>query len=280
MIVYPTLVQGSSAHFDIIEKLKLADANNHDTIILARGGGSIEDLWAFNEEELARVIFDLKTPIVSGVGHEIDFTISDFVSDLRAPTPTAAAEITTPNIIDVKLLINNLNNSIIEKTYNIINISQQKLDYYTNKPVYLHPNLLLLDYKEKLSMYSKNLNTFKDIQLNKINNFNNLKNNFIKNINEFIYNENIRLNNLNNTLNNSIKNYNKDIRNNFVKQLELMQSYSPINTLKRGYSMIEVNNKVVSSIQDLQVNDSVNISLKDGKVKAKIVEKEIYNGEF
>lgn len=99
MFLYSTKVQGDTADIEIIDKLSIADKNNHDVLILARGGGSLEDLWCFNSEKLAYAIFNLKTPIVSGVGHQTDFTISDFVSDYRAETPTAAAEKIVPDLI-------------------------------------------------------------------------------------------------------------------------------------------------------------------------------------
>ena len=95
--LYSSLVQGDKAAEEMIKGLIALDSLELDTLILARGGGSIEDLFAFNDEELARVIFALKTPIITGIGHEIDFTIADFVGDLRAPTPSVAAELATPN---------------------------------------------------------------------------------------------------------------------------------------------------------------------------------------
>ena len=98
ILLYDTIVQGENAHKRIIKALQAADKSNRcDVIILARGGGSIEDLWAFNEEELARVIFNCKTPIISSIGHETDTTIADFVADVRAPTPSAAAVSATPD---------------------------------------------------------------------------------------------------------------------------------------------------------------------------------------
>jgi len=100
--VYSTLVQGDNSVQDIVRNIKLADEENNDVIILGRGGGSIEDLWSFNTEEVIRAIFNCKTPIVTGIGHETDTTLADFVSDRRASTPTAAAELVTPNIDDIK----------------------------------------------------------------------------------------------------------------------------------------------------------------------------------
>ena len=97
-ILFPSLVQGENASVDIVKKLKIANTYDLDVIILGRGGGSIEDLWPFNEEIVAREIFASRIPIISAVGHEVDFTIADFVADLRAPTPTGAAEMARPHL--------------------------------------------------------------------------------------------------------------------------------------------------------------------------------------
>ena len=107
--LFPALVQGESAKEDIVRQIKRADEYNLDTLIVGRGGGSIEDLWAFNEEIVARAIFECKTPVISAVGHEIDFTIADFVADLRAPTPTGAAEMAVPQLADIAKYLNQVN---------------------------------------------------------------------------------------------------------------------------------------------------------------------------
>ncbi len=273
--VYTSLVQGNTAHLDIIDKLLIADKANHDAIILARGGGSIEDLWAFNEEDLARVIFALKTPIVSGVGHEIDFTISDFVSDLRAPTPTAAAELITPNIVDVKVSFNNLKNTFIDKMQYKVNNSNQLLYTYASKPIYLHPELLVNKYTKLLDTYNSTLLNYKDKQLREIKHFKDLSNNLMSKLNKTITNEKIKVNNLNNELNNNINKYQESIRNKFASQLNLLDSYSPINTLKRGYSLVSMDNKVISKIDDINIESTIEIKMQDGSLKAKVLEKEI-----
>ena len=101
VILFPTLVQGEFAAPNIVKQIEVADTYNCDVLIVGRGGGSIEDLWAFNEEIVARAIYNAETPIISAVGHEPDFTIADFVADLRAPTPTGAAEMAVPTIMDI-----------------------------------------------------------------------------------------------------------------------------------------------------------------------------------
>jgi len=108
-ILFPSLVQGELAAPNIVSQIELADTYDLDLLIVGRGGGSIEDLWAFNEEIVARAIYKAKTPIISAVGHEIDFTIADFVADLRAPTPTGAAEMAVPNMEDISIILKQLN---------------------------------------------------------------------------------------------------------------------------------------------------------------------------
>lgn len=121
IIIFPCLVQGDGAKEDIVKNLTLASDYDLDVIILGRGGGSIEDLWAFNEEIVAEAIYNSKIPIISAVGHEIDFTISDYVADLRAPTPTAAAELAVPNNIELISYIKQLE---LRNNKSIINLSK------------------------------------------------------------------------------------------------------------------------------------------------------------
>lgn len=150
-ILFPSLVQGDGAKNDIIRQIKRAQQYDLDVLIVGRGGGSIEDLWPFNEEEVARAIYECSIPIISAVGHEVDFTISDFVADLRAPTPTAAAEMAVPNMIDIinyisqvkirlnqtmkkridfnKILLEKLVNSyVLKKPMAMYEVKEQKLD--------------------------------------------------------------------------------------------------------------------------------------------------------
>ena len=142
--LFPTLVQGEDAAKNIVEMISLANTfDDIDTIILGRGGGSIEDLWAFNEEVVARAIYNSRIPIISGVGHEIDFTISDFVADMRAPTPTGAALMATPDIEEVKRYFTSskdrINNAIINKLYSLNELLKKyKSNYILNNPMRLY----------------------------------------------------------------------------------------------------------------------------------------------
>ena len=128
--VYPTTVQGESAASDIITSLKKADEGHHDTILLIRGGGSVEDLYVFNNESIARTIFSMNTPVVTGIGHEIDFTIADCVADLRAPTPSAAAEVSVPDIKDIMTYLMEAETTLSSRMKNIIDSYSEKAERY------------------------------------------------------------------------------------------------------------------------------------------------------
>lgn len=127
--LYPVLVQGERSADKLLEGIEFFnDKKNVDTIIIGRGGGSIEELWSFNEEKVARAIFDSEIPIISAVGHETDFTICDFVCDMRAPTPSAAAEIATPNLKDLIIFQNNILRTMERNINNIIIYNKQRLN--------------------------------------------------------------------------------------------------------------------------------------------------------
>ena len=141
VIVFPSLVQGENAKEDIVRNIELANTYPLDVLIVGRGGGSIEDLWPFNEEIVARAIFKSEIPIISAVGHEIDFTIADYVADLRAPTPTGAAEMAVPNITDLINMLSNYKVRINEALTNKINYKRLYLDslknhYILNNPIF------------------------------------------------------------------------------------------------------------------------------------------------
>ena len=177
IILFPSLVQGESAKEDIVKNISLADNYNLDVIILGRGGGSIEDLWAFNEEIVADAIYNAKTPIISAVGHEIDFTISDFVADLRAATPTAAAELAVPNTIDLINNINNLNLRAAKAIKNILDSNKKTINNILNSYILKNPSNLYEVKMQKLDNLIEKLNYYTcNIIQNKNNKFINILN--------------------------------------------------------------------------------------------------------
>lgn len=150
LILYPALVQGEGAADSIVKGIQTLDAYGVDVMIVGRGGGSIEDLWAFNEEKVARAIFEAKTPIISAVGHETDTTIADFAADLRAPTPSAAAELA---VADIRLLLDNLTGfrqKLRRSMDNRLQVMEQNLKYYRTKLELLSPQGRIREMRTRL----------------------------------------------------------------------------------------------------------------------------------
>lgn len=252
VILFPSLVQGKEAAGDIVKNIKLADTYNLDTLIVGRGGGSIEDLWAFNEEIVARAVYEANTPIISAVGHEIDFTIADFVADIRAATPTGAAEIAVPNKEDLLKIINQYeirSNKVINNKVNYFKdiLNRIKQSYILSNPmsVYEVKEQILSNMIEKVnSIILSTLNTNK-LKIESI------KSSFIfESPNKIYENKYIKYNNL----------------------LEKLEVLNPLNTLKRGYSITKVNDKVLTSIKNVKINDEATIKINDGILKTKVVE--------
>ena len=220
-----------------------------DVLIVGRGGGSIEDLWCFNEEIVARAIYELDTPVISAVGHEIDFTISDFVADLRAPTPTGAAEMAVPDIRDIVKLLNQIDIRLLNSTQNIINMRKEVLNKLDNAYVLKNP----------LAIYEIKGQKFDNLFDRLINSFNN----------KITTNKN-RIELLDNRLANTITINLKNNKNDFSKLLSKLEVLNPLLTIKRGYSIIRKDNKVVSSIKDVKAKDNLELELKDGKINVEV----------
>lgn len=153
IILYPALVQGDGAADSIVQGIRMLDGAGVDTIIVGRGGGSIEDLWAFNEEKVARAIFECRTPIISAVGHETDFTIADFAADLRAPTPSAAAELAVDDFAQVMYTLDNYRERFRRDMRERIEYQKVRLEQYKLRLKYLSPESRLRDNRQILADY-------------------------------------------------------------------------------------------------------------------------------
>ncbi len=157
IIIYPATVQGADAHKSIVAGIEYFNENKVDVMIVGRGGGSIEDLWCFNEEEVARAIFKSSVPVVSAVGHETDYTISDFVADLRAPTPSAAAELCVPHLKDVIGFIETSRSRMYLSLNKNIDLYKNKLDTLKNSNVFIYPKRMLERYEQDIVSRSATL---------------------------------------------------------------------------------------------------------------------------
>ena len=249
-ILFPALVQGDLAKESIVKQIEEANdpKYNLDTLIVGRGGGSIEDLWAFNEEIVARAIYNSRVPIISAVGHEIDFTIADFVADLRAPTPTGAAEMAVPNLAD---LLNTIGQYKIRLNNNITNnISYLKdmLKKLSTSYVLSNPLATFEIREQKLDEIIIRLNT------NLLHKLDVDKNRFesIKTKRVLLHPEDMLI-----KYNNSMELV--------INKLELL---NPLNVLKKGYSVTKINDKPLKTIKDVKAKDKLNIKIIDGEIDA------------
>lgn len=251
VILFPSLVQGEKASQNIVYQIKNADKFDLDTLIVGRGGGSIEDLWSFNEEIVARAIYECETPVISAVGHEIDFTISDFVADLRAATPTAAAEIAVPPYVEIKNGVNQLDSRANFAINKILDENKNKLDNIISKRLFTSPGEI---YAPKEMMLDGIINRLQhsseSVIMKNQNRLNLVKNsNLFKNPQEIIKNQ----------------------KENYLLQLSKLEILNPLNTLKRGYTLAKSDGKVISSAKQLKSGDNLEVEFDDGNVNTKVI---------
>lgn len=264
--IYPVPVQGRDAYKYIVETLSQIDQLGYSTILLVRGGGSIEDLWNFNEEALARCIYDLKTPIITGVGHETDFTLVDYVSDLRAPTPTAAAVAAVPS---QKELLSHLENKIMQLSNvmrKTIYLEKQKLEKYTHSYVFTDPSRIFEIKFMKLDSVHLKLNNYK-IRIKQKSHYEMHKkaiqlNTLIKQ-KQLIETKNIS--NKQELLKNCFENYLKNKKTSFSYCIEKLDLLSPLKTLQRGYIISKKNDSIIKSVKDLHTDDTITLVYADGE---------------
>ncbi len=277
LVLYPTLVQGDGAKIDIVNNIIKANTQKIvDVLIVGRGGGSIEDLWAFNEKEVVEAIFQSKIPVISAVGHETDFTLSDFVSDLRAPTPTAGAELATPDIAILKKELNNYQEVIKNYLNNIIKVKQTLLAYLDERLSLRHPLKNILDHKK----YYNKLND--DLTKNYLWKIESKQQQFLQVNNSF---SKIKLENILSDKRNKLKEKEEILERHFSnlvntnKQklsliLNSLENLNPLKLMSQGYSISLINQTRLTSIDNIQTDDILETYLKDGKLFSKVVKKE------
>lgn len=257
-ILFPALVQGTGAKESVVKKLNKAQEYDLDVIICGRGGGSIEDLWAFNEEIVARAIYNSKIPVISAVGHEIDFTIADYVADLRAPTPTGAAEMAVPNLVDLKSLIDQYKIRGNEAVTNIIKKNRIKLESLQNSFVLKNPLSLYEIKEQKLDSYIDYLNQYMTNKLN-----------HAKLMYEKVINNKILI---------SPQSMFDKKKHQYELLLKTVEVLNPMKLLSSGYSIVKSNGKVIKNSHDVNLEDVVDIELSEGKLKCSVIGKEDKNG--
>lgn len=230
LVVVPALVQGSMAGDDIVRAIKAVNSwGKADVIILGRGGGSIEDLWAFNEEKVARAVFESDIPIISAVGHETDFTITDFIADLRASTPSAAAELAVPEI-------KNMNEKLVMINNKLDNAFDKKLTDFKNRYY--------------LAVTSAGFKRFP----------------------QKIYENQIYVEKLSKSLDKAISFKKDSFKNRFFRANDKLEAVSPVNILKKGYSLVyDEKNQVIKSNSAVKNGDKIKIVMNEGQIQAQVI---------
>ena len=252
IILFPSLVQGNLAANNIVRQIFVADNEFElDTLIVGRGGGSIEDLWAFNERIVAKAILVCKTPVISAVGHEIDWTIADYVADKRAATPTAAAEIAVPDIREISSKVDDFNSRANNVMAKQLNDNLDKFERIKNRPLFKNPYMIHerkvmdLDFiKGRLVSSSREMIHSNQMRLSKV-----------KNSNVFRDPQSI-LDEKTNTLS---------------RNIDKLKVLNPLLTIQRGYAVARSKGRVVSHAKDLNKDDEVELRFKDGKVNTRVL---------
>ena len=252
IILFPSLVQGNLAANNIVRQIFVADKEfDLDTLIVGRGGGSIEDLWAFNERIVAKAILACETPVISAVGHEIDWTIADYVADIRAATPTAAAEIAVPDIKEISSKVYNLDSRAKNVMAKQLNDNLEKFERIKNRPLFRNPYMI----HERKTM---------DLDF--------IKGRLVSSSKEMIHSNQMRLSKVksSNVFRNPQSILDKKTIN-LSRNIDKLKVLNPLLTIQRGYAVARSKGKVVSYANDLKKDDEVEFEFKDGKVNTRVL---------
>jgi exodeoxyribonuclease VII large subunit len=231
VLLYGVKVQGTGAADEIATAIKAMNRHGQaDVLIIGRGGGSLEDLWPFNEEIVARAIFDSKIPVISAVGHEIDYTISDFVADLRAPTPSAAAELVTADEHELQQQLRNSAGILHNLTVKHLKNLRDTLLNIKKSHGFKRPADLVSQYTQRLDE---------------------LTHRFYLGLNSYLAGARDKLSRIDSHL----------------------QALSPHNVLNRGYALLFKKGNLITSVQEVQINDTLDLKMKDGGIQSKVLQR-------
>jgi len=272
IVIYPTLVQGEGAAKQIAATIKLAEQRKEcDVFILARGGGSIEDLWAFNEEIVARTIFEITTPLVSGIGHEIDFTIADFVADQRAATPSAA-ELISPDSIEVIAKLKHRQEQLIRSQKQSLHNFQNRLELLSKRVP--HPKQRLMELIQRTDEYSIRLKHQVEKQIsNKKVTLTEMAGEISKlNPTHIITGQIEKINILQMQFKNSMNRALEKAKDEVTSFGHMLNTVSPIATLERGYAIVtdQKINKIITNSKHIQSGDKLRIRLASSEIDSTV----------
>ena len=271
--LFPAQVQGDSAADSLVSAMKQIAQfkDKYDVMIIGRGGGSLEDLWPFNEENVVRQVFAMKMPVISSVGHETDTTLCDLVADVRAATPTAAAEYATPNLADELINIRQMQNSLVSSMQNTIRIRRDTLSRINNSVIMREPTRLYDEQAQTLDLLRDNLHNNMVRQLERRRQSYQLEKQRLLAVSpgkkiaallqqsDFYYQRLVA----------NAKQCLQAKRNSLSQTGQQLNDYSPLKTLDRGYAFVtDKQNKTVSSIAQVKIKDEVRLHFKDGQATA------------
>ena len=275
LVVFPTLVQGDKAADDIVKRIKEVDKiGDFDTMIVGRGGGSIEDLWPFNEERVVRTIFEARTPIVSSVGHETDVTLADLVADVRAATPTAAAELATPVLREEILKIKEKENRLIQGVSHQIQHKKQRYQHLGESFVFKQPKRLYEAFSIQLDTLNRRLEHSLKLEIQEKNKkFLLLEKKLeAQQLSERLSLLNQQMTYLDEALTKNMTQLMSDKKRQLGQTMVNLDLLSPLQTMLRGYSYVTVNDHIIKSIDSVAKDDKISIHLSDGIVEAVVEE--------
>ena len=272
LVLYPTVVQGVHAVNSILKNLDLVEQEDYDVVIIGRGGGSIEDLWAFNEEPVVRRIAELSIPVISSVGHETDTTLIDFVSDMRAATPTAAAEIATPVLMEIHQQLRNLQTRLEQALSRQLQIKRERMQALANASIFQNPERIYQVYQQRVDQLEMRLQQMMQQSVQQ------KRQQLVKHQHRLelgspsrrVQTEKQALQYLAKRLEQAQGQLMKDKKQQFQRAIQQLDLLSPLKIMSRGYGILQQEETIIKSVDQLEVNQELTIQLVDGTVCSKV----------
>ena len=272
LVLYPTVVQGVHAVNSILKNLDLVEQEEYDVVIIGRGGGSIEDLWAFNEEPVVRRVAELSIPVISSVGHETDTTLIDFVSDMRAATPTAAAEIATPVLMEIHQQLRNLQTRLEQALSRQLQIKRERMQALANASIFQNPERIYQVYQQRVDQLEMRLQQMmqQSVQHKRQQLLKNHHRLELGSPSRRVQTEKQALQYLAKRLEQAQGQLMKDKKQQFQRAIQQLDLLSPLKIMNRGYGILQQEETIIKSVDQLEVNQELTIRLVDGTVRSKV----------
>ena len=272
LVLYPTVVQGVHAVNSILKNLDLVEQEDYDVVIIGRGGGSIEDLWAFNEEPVVRRVAELSIPVISSVGHETDTTLIDFVSDMRAATPTAAAEIATPVLMEIHQQLRNLQTRLEQALTRQLQIKRERMQVLANASIFQNPERIYQVYQQRVDQLELRLQQMmqQSVQQKRQQLLKNQHRLELGSPSRRVQTEKQALQYLAKRLEQAQIQLMKDKKQQFQRAIQQLDLLSPLKIMNRGYGILQQDETIIKSVEQLEVKQELTIQLVDGTVRSKV----------